>query len=96
MSVTALETVAGNRSRSVGGFRPQGWMPAEELSRLRHAPLPPSSALFPPTLLDTALSKTHAASNDALVHKALHPPRIPKRQPQQQNRASSSSAAPAD
>ena len=71
-------------------------VPAEELSRLRHAPLPPSSALFPPTLLDTALSKTRAASNDALVHKALHPPRIPKRQPQQQNRASSSSAAPAD
>ena len=27
MSVTALETVAGNRSRSVGGFRPQGWIP---------------------------------------------------------------------
>ena len=66
---------------------------AEELSRLRHAPLPPSSALFPPTLLDMALSKTRAASNDALVHKALHPPRIPKRQPQQQNRAST---APAD
>ena len=71
-------------------------VPAEELSRLRHAPLPPSSALFPPTLLDTALNKTRAASNDALVHKTLHPPRIPKRQPQQQNRVSSSSAAPAD
>ena len=37
-------------------------VPAEELSRLRHAPLPPSSALFPQTLLDTALSKTRAAS----------------------------------
>ena len=60
-------------------------VPAEELSRLCHVPLPPSSALFPPTLLDTALSKTRAASNDALVQKALHPPRIPKRQPQQQN-----------
>ena len=71
-------------------------VPAEELSRLRHAPLPPSSALFPPTLLDMALSKTRAASNDALVHKALHPPRIPKCQPQQQSRASSASAAPAD
>ena len=71
-------------------------VPTEELSRLRHAPLPPSSALFPPTLLDTALSKTRAASNDALVHKALHPPRIPKRQPQGQNRASSSAATPAD
>ena len=71
-------------------------VPTEEVSRLRHAPLPPSSALFPPTLLDTALSKTRATSNDTLVHKALHPPRIPKRQPQQQNRASSSSAALAD
>ena len=70
--------------------------PAEELSRLRHAPLLPSSALFPLTPLDTAPSKTRSASNDALVHKALHPPRIPKCQPQQQNRASSSSAAPAD
>ena len=66
-------------------------VPAEELSRLRHAPLPLSSALFPPTLLDTALSKTRAASNDALVHKALHPPRIPKRQPQPRSRASSAS-----
>ena len=71
-------------------------VPAEELSRLRHAPLPPSSALFPQTLLDTALSKTRAASNDALGRKALHPPRIPKRQQQQQSRASSASTAPAD
>ena len=71
-------------------------VPAEELSRLRHAPLPPSSALFPPTLLDTALSKTRAASNDTLVHKALHPPRILKRQPQGQNRSSPAAATPAD
>ena len=71
-------------------------VPAEELSRLRHVPLPPFSALFPPTLLDTALSETCAASNDALVHEALHPPRIPKRQPQQQSRASSALTAPAD
>ena len=69
-------------------------VPAEELSRLRHAPLPPSSALFSQTLLDMALSKTRAASNDALVHKALHPPRIPKRQQQQQSRASSASIDP--
>ena len=71
-------------------------VPAEELSRLRRAPLPLSPALFPPTLLDTALSKTRAASSDALVYKALHPPRIPKRQPQGQNRSSSSAATPAD
>ena len=42
-------------------------VPAEELSRLRHAPLPPSSALFPPTLLDMALSKIRATSNNTLV-----------------------------
>ena len=71
-------------------------VPAEEFSRLRHAPLPPPLALFPPTLVDTALSKTRAVSNDALVHKALHPPRIPRRQPQGQNRSSSSAATPAD
>ena len=71
-------------------------VPAEELSRLRHVPLPHSSALFPPTLLDTALCKTCTASNDALVHKALHPPWIPKRQPQQQSRALSASTALAD
>ena len=52
---------------------------AEELLRLRHATLPTSVALFPPNLLDTALSKTRAALNDALVHKALHPPWIPRR-----------------
>ena len=34
-------------------------MPAEEVSRLRHAALPTSAALFPPKLLDTALIKRH-------------------------------------
>ena len=51
----------------------------EELSLLRHSPLPPAAAIFPSTLLDTALNKSRAASSDALVHKALHPPLIPKR-----------------
>ena len=60
-------------------------VPTEELSLLRHSPLPPAAAIFPSTLLDTALHKPRAASNDALVHKALHPPpRIPK-QPAQGN-----------
>ena len=49
-------------------------VPTEELSLLRHSPLPPAAAIFPSTLLDTALNKARAASNDALVHKALHPP----------------------
>ena len=71
-------------------------VPPEELSRLRHAPLPTSSALFPPGHLDTALSKARAASNDAFIHKALHPPRIPKRQPQGQGRSGSTAANPVD
>ena len=49
-------------------------VPTEELSLLRHSPLPPAAAIFPSTLLDTVLNKARAASNDALVHKALHPP----------------------
>ena len=49
-----------------------------------------------PGHLDTALSKARAAANDALVHKALHPPRIPKRQPQGQNRSTSTAANPVD
>ena len=62
-------------------------VPAEELSLLRHSPLPPAVAIFPSTLLDTALNKARAASNDALVHKALHPPRIPKRPAQGNGRS---------
>ena len=62
---------------------------AEELSLLRHSPLPPAAAIFPPTLLDMALNKARTAFNDALVHKALHLPRIPKRPAQGNSRASS-------
>ena len=54
-------------------------VPPEELSRLRHAPLPKSLATFPLVHFDTALSKMLAALNDALIHKALHRPRIPNR-----------------
>ena len=71
-------------------------VPSEELSRLRHAPLPNSSALFSPGHLNTALSKARAASNDALVHKALHSSRIPKRQPQGQGRSLSAATNSAD
>ena len=62
-------------------------VPAEELSLLRNSPLPPAAAIFPSTLLDTELSKARAASNDALVHKALHPPRILKRPAQGNGRS---------
>ena len=39
----------------------QSTVPAEELSLLRHSPLPPAAAIFPTTLLDTALNKARAA-----------------------------------
>ena len=54
-------------------------VPAEELSRLHHAPLPPSSALFP------RHSRTQPSVRHAPRPMTLHPPRIPKRQPQGQN-----------
>ena len=51
---------------------PQSMVPVEALSRLRHAPLPSSSAaIFPTPLLDEALSKSRASVNDALVKKSL-------------------------
>ena len=59
---------------------PQSMVPVEVLSRLRHTPLPSSSAaVFPTPLLDEALSKSRASANEALVKKSLHPPRIPKK-----------------
>ena len=53
--------------------------PAEEVARLRYAPLPETVALFPSALLDSALTKMRAAANDALVQLTLHPPRIPRK-----------------
>ena len=49
-----------------------------------------SSGIFPSTLLDSALTKMLAASNDALVQWTLHPPKIP------QNSSSGPSASSAD
>ena len=54
-------------------------VPAEEVARLRYSPLPETVALFPSPLLDSALTKIHAAANDALVQRTLHPPRIPRK-----------------
>ena len=54
-------------------------VPAEEVARLRYFPLPETVALFPSPLLDSALTKMHAAANDALVQRTLHPPRIPRK-----------------
>ena len=51
-------------------------VPAEEVARLRYSTLPETVALFPSALLDSALTKMHAAANDALVQRTLHSPRI--------------------
>ena len=57
----------------------RGTVPAEEVARLRYSPLPQSAAIFPNALLDSALLKMRAAASDALVHRTLHPPRIPRK-----------------
>ena len=54
-------------------------VPAEEVARLRYSPLPETVSIFPSPLLDLALTKMHAATNDALVQRTLHPPRIPRK-----------------
>ena len=56
-----------------------GTVPAEEVARLRYSSLPVTASIFPHTLLDSALLKMHAAANDALVQRTLHPPRIPRK-----------------
>ena len=52
----------------------RGTVPVEEVARLRYSPLPLSAAIFPHTLLDSALLKMRAAASDALVQRTLHPP----------------------
>ena len=52
-------------------------VPAEEVTHLHYADLPSSSGIFPTPLFDYALDKTRTASNDALVQRTLHPPKIP-------------------
>ena len=54
-------------------------VPAEEVARLRYSPLRETVSIFPSALLDSALTKMHAAANDALVQRTLHPPRIPRK-----------------
>ena len=74
----------------------QSTVPAEEISRLRYADLPTSSGIFPSPLLDSALTKMRAASNDALVQRTLHPPKIPRKSSCGPSKAGSSSASSAD
>ena len=71
-------------------------IPAEEVARLRYADLPSSSGIFPSPLLDSALTKMRAASNDALVQRTLHPLKIPRKSSAGPSKAGSSSASSAD
>ena len=68
-------------------------VPVEEVTLLRQAPLPSTASLFPPPLLETALTRMRAAFNDALVQKTLHPPWIPQKSTPVQGKASSASSA---
>ena len=70
--------------------------PVEEVARLRYADLPSSSGLFPSPLLDTALTKMRAASNDAIVQRTLHPLKIPRKSSAGLVKAGASSASSAD
>ena len=49
------------------------------MARLRYSPLPETVSIFPSPLLDSALTKMRAATNDAVVQRTLHPPRIPRK-----------------
>ena len=71
-------------------------VPAEEVTRLRYADLPSSAGLFPSPLLNYALAKMHAASNDSLVQRTLHPPKVTWKSSARPVKASSSSASSAD
>ena len=71
-------------------------VPDEEVTRLRYADLPLSSGIFPTSLLDSALNKMCTASNNALVQRTLHPPKIPWKSSSGPSKAGSSSASSAD
>ena len=68
----------------------------EEVARLRHAALPSSAGLFPSALLDSALDKMRAASNDTNVQKTLHPLKIPRKSSVESVYVGSTSASSAD
>ena len=68
-------------------------VPAEEVTHLRRSPLLSSASIFPSPLLEAALIKMRAASNNALVQKTLHPPWIPKKFAPVQGKASSASSS---
>ena len=69
---------------------------AEEVAHLHYADRPTSSGLFPSPLLDSALNKMRVASNNALVQRTLHPPKIPRKSSSGPSKAGSLSAPSPD
>ena len=80
----------------LSGSRALVFLGNQVVARLRYADLPFSSGIFPSPLLDSALTKMRAASNDALVQRTLHPPKIPRKSLSGPSKAVSASASSAD
>ena len=75
MSVTALETVVGNRSKPVGGCCPQGWIPYP-VSTSGAPPPPPPPSLRPGTVPNIPLrlsksSRPASRGRDYVVEGSL-------------------------
>ena len=70
-------------------------VPVEEVVWLHYVALPSSAVLFPTPLLESALDKMHAVSNDALVQKTLHPLMMPRKSSSASVKAALSSASSA-
>ena len=93
--VTALDNLVVSQQDSLL-LNARSTVPAEKVAHLRYADLPSSPGIFPTPLLDSALNKMHAASNDALVQWSLHPTKIPRKPSAGPSKAGSSSASFAD
>ena len=93
--VTALANLALSHRDSLL-LDARSMVPAEEVTRLRYAALTSSSGILPSLLLDSALTKMRAVSNDALVQRTLHPPKIPRKSLAGPSKAGSSLASSAD
>ena len=66
------------------------------VTRLHYVDLPSSPGIFPSPLLDSALNKMRASSNNAFVQRTLHPPKIPRKSSSGPSKAGYSSASSAD
>ena len=90
--VTALSNLVISRRDSLL-LDVKSTVPAEKVAQLHYAALPSSASLFPTPLLESALDKMRVASNDTLVQKNLHPPKIPMKSSAVPVKAASSSAS---